>query len=285
MKILIIDGPGIHPRTSARALGAALHAKGHVVIVHPVQLVKLGWFKSQALEKHATQVLKVHEPDVVHVFSSEPWVADAYSGRGISVVHSTFDKRSRADWIVAPSKPALARMGGQGAVGDNRVAVLPYPIVVGETPDNPGSYVLAHVPKGDKTARKWITEAGALHKDIPIRFEGRPEEARIVVTMTSREELWPTGVAEAMAAGRPVIAGWNGVASEFVLEGVTGYLSAPGDVKSLAMHLNVLWTKPEEAVTLGLAGRDEAEGHFGGEEQVRTLLRWYLRAGVSRMAM
>jgi len=285
MKILIIDGPGIHPRTSARALGAGLHAKGHVVIVHPVQLEKLGWFKRQALEKHATEVLRVHEPDVIHVLSREPWVADAYSGRGISVVHSTFDQLSRADWIVAPSKPALARMGGLGAVGENRVAVLPYPIVVGDTPDNPGSYVLAHVPKGDKTARRWVTEAGALHKDIPIRFEGRPEEARIVVSMTSREELWPTGVAEAMAAGRPVIAGWNGVASEFVLEGVTGYLSAPGDVKSLAMHLNVLWTKPEEAVTLGLAGRDEAEGHFGGEEQVRTLLRWYLRAGVSRMAM
>lgn len=285
MKILIIDGPGIHPRTSARALGSGLHAKGHVVIVHPIQMEKLGWFKSQALEKRAAEVLKVHEPDVVHVLTSEPWVADAFTGRGVSVIHSGFDRMSRADWVVAPSKQALAKMGAQGRAVENRASVFPYPIVVGDTPDNPGSYVLAHVPKGDKTARKWISEAGALHKDIPIRFEGCPEEARIVVSMTSRVELWPTGVAEAMAAGRPVIAGWNGVASEFVLEGVTGYLSAPGDVKSLAMHLRVLWSKPEEAVTLGLAGRDEAEGHFGGEEQVRTLLRWYLRAGVSRMAM
>src|SRR5256885_15137100 len=140
MKILIIDGPGFHPRTSARALGSALHAKGHVVIVHPVQLEKLGWFKSQALEKHATHVLKVHQPDVVHVFSSEPWVADAYSGRGISVVHSTFDKMSRADWVVAPSKQALVKMGAQLSAGEGRASGFPYPIGVGETPDNPGSY-------------------------------------------------------------------------------------------------------------------------------------------------
>jgi hypothetical protein len=285
MKILIIDGPGIHPRSAARALGSGLHAKGHGVIVHPIQLEKLGWFKSQSLAKRADQVLDVHQPDVVHVLSSEPWIADAFTGRGVSVVHSAFDRMSRADWVVAPSKPALARMGGQGAAGEGRASVFPYPIVIGETPDNPGSYVLAHVPKGDRTARKWIAEAGELHQDIPIRFEGCPEEARIVVSMTSREELWPTGVAEAMAASRPVIAGWNGAASEFVLEGVTGYLSAPGDIKSLAMHLEVLWRKPDEAVTLGLAGRDEAVGHFGGEEQVRTLLRWYLRAGVSRLAV
>ena len=285
MKILIIDGPGVHPRTAARGLGAALHAKGHVPIVHPIQMEKLGWFKAQALEKRAIEVLRVHEPDLVHVFSSEPWVVDAWTGRGVSVVHSAFDRGSRADWIVAPSKQALIKMGSRHSAGEGRASVFPYPVVVGDTPDNPGSYVLVHTPKGDKTARRWIVEAGAMHKDIPLRFEGAPEEARMVVSLTSKEDLWPTGVAEAMAAGRPVIAGWNGAATEFVLEGVSGFLSAPGDVKSLAGHLHYLWSKPEEAVTLGLAGRDEAAAHFGGEEQVRTLMRWYMKAGVSRLAV
>ncbi|HLY08210.1 MAG TPA: glycosyltransferase [Planctomycetota bacterium] len=285
MKILIIDGPGVHPRTAARALGSALHPKGHVVIVHPIQMEKMGWFKSQALEKHAAEVLEVHQPDVVHVFSSEPWVADAFTGRGIPVVHSTLDRMSRADWVVAPSKKALARMGGEGPAGEKRAGVFPYPIALEETPTHPGRYVLAHVPKGDRAARRWITEAGALHRNIPIRFEGCAEEARVVVSLASREDLWPIGVAEAMAAGRPVIAGWNGAAIEFVLEGVTGYLSAAGDVPSLASHLEMLWSKPEEAVTLGLAGRDEAAEHFGGVELVRSLLRWYVRAGISRLAV
>lgn len=285
MKILIIDGPGVHPRTAARALGRGLHQKGHVVIVHPIQMEKLGWFKGPALEKRAAEVLDLHQPDVVHVFSSEPWIADAFTGRGVPVVHSTFDRMSRADWVVAPSKKALARIGGEGPAGQNRVSVHPYPIVVGEPPTNPGDYVLAHVPKRDQTARKWITEAGARHPEIPIRFEGSPEEARIVVSLSSREDLWPIGVAEAMAAGRPVIAGWNGAAIEFVLEGVSGYLSAAGDVPSLASHLHLLWSKPEEAVTLGLSGRDEAAEHFGGGEQIRSLLRCYLRAGMSRLAV
>ncbi len=285
MKILIVDGPGVHPRTAARALGRGLHGKGHGVIVHPIQMEKLGWFKGPALEKRAAEVLHVHQPDVVHVFSAEPWVADAFTGRGVPVVHSAHDRASRADWILAPSKKALARLGGANATGEVRTSIFPYPVAIGETPDNPGSYVLAHVPKGDRAARKWILEAGALHKDIPIRFEGTPEEARIVVSLSSREDCWPVGVAEAMAAGRPVIAGWNGAAIEFVLEGVSGYLSAAGDVASLATHLHLLWTRPEEAVTLGLSGRDEAAEHFGGGDQLRNLQRWYVRAGISRLAV
>jgi hypothetical protein len=285
MKTLIIDGPGVHPRTAARALGAALHAAGHGVIVHPVQLEKLGWFRGQALQKHAVEVLKIHQPDVIHVFSAEAWVADAYAGHGVPVIHSAFDEVSRADWIVVPSQKALAKLGGRGPAGDNRISVLPYPVALGESPTNPGEYVLAHVDRKDKEARKWMAAASALHANIPVRYEGTPEEARVVVSLTSREELWPVGVAEAMAAGRPVIAGWNGAAAEVVLEGVTGYLSAPGDVDSLAAHLHYLWSQPVEAVTLGLAGRDEALEHFGGEEQLRTLMRWYVRAGISRLAV
>jgi hypothetical protein len=284
MKILIIDGPGFHPRSSARALGGALHRKGHGVIVHPVPLQKMGWFPRFGLNKRVEKIFAVHHPDVIHVFSSEPWVADAFMGRGISVVHSGFDRPSSADWNIAPSQKARAQMAGQGP-GDNLAACLPYPVEIGDEPPAPGDFVLALADRKDKTARRWIAESGALHRDIPIRFEGDPTEARFVISMSSREELWPAGLAESMAAGRAVIAGWNSAATEFVLEGVTGFLSAPGDTQSLATHLRYLWDQPDEALRLGLAGREEAKAHFGGEEQVRTLLRWYLRAGVSRLAV
>ena len=78
MKILIIDGPGVHPRSAARALGSGLHHAGHGVIVHPIQPKALGWFRQHALDALATKILGVHHPDVVHVLSSEPWVADAF---------------------------------------------------------------------------------------------------------------------------------------------------------------------------------------------------------------
>jgi glycosyltransferase involved in cell wall biosynthesis len=148
-----------------------------------------------------------------------------------------------------------------------------------------GDFVLALVDRKDKTARAWVAAAAALHPDIPVRFEGPVTEARFAISLSSTEEYWPSGLAEAMAAGRAVIAGWNGVATEFVLEGVTGFLSAPGDVPSLASHLRYLWDQPDESAKMGFASREEAKALFGGDEQVRTLLRWYLRAGVSRLAV
>lgn len=283
MKILVIDGPGVHPKSAARALGRALHRAGHGIIMHPVDLKKLGWFRGAGLEKLAAKVIQLHKPDVVHVFSSEPWVVEAFLGKGASVIHAAHDRSSRADWIIAPSQKALERMGGRGPVGDNRASCMPYPIEISDEETLPEDYVLALA--GDKAARQWIAAAGALHPEIPIRYQGEPQQARFVVSLTSREELWPAGIAEAMAARRAVIAGWTGAASEYVLEGVTGFLSAPGDIQSLATHLKYLWDQPDEAARLGRAGCEEAKAHFGGEEQVRTLLRWYLRAGVSRLAV
>ena len=284
MKILVIDGPGVHPRSAARALGAALHQKGHGIIVHPISMKDLGWFPRHGIHRRVSKILSVHHPDVIHCFTAEPWIADAFVGHGISVVHSALDQPSRADWVIAPSQKARAKMGGQGP-GDNLATSLPYPIEIGDDVPGVGDFVLAMVDRKDRTARKWVQDASAVHPDIPVRFEGNPAEARFVISLSSKEELWPSGLAEAMAAGRAIVAGWNGAATEFVLEGVNGYLSAPGDVTSLASHLRCLWDQPDESAKMGFASRDEAKMHFGGEEQVRTLMRWYLRAGVSRLAV
>lgn len=284
MRIVVIDGPGLHPRSSARALGSALHHKGHAVIVHPVTRARLGWFPRHRLGILAGKLAALHRPDIFHVLSSEPWVADAFTGRGVPVVHSGLDRPSGADWNIAPSQKARAKMG-EGGSGDNLAVCLPYPVEIPDDPTEGGDFVLALTDRKDAAAKKWIAEAGALHPDIPIRFEGEPAAARFAISLSTGEQLWPVGVAEAMAAGRAVIAGWNGAAAEFVLEGVTGFLSAPGDLPSLASHLRYLWDQPTESTRMGLAGRDEARMHFGGEEQVRALVRWYLRAGVSRLAV
>ena len=284
MKVLVIDGPGVHPKSSARALGTALHQKDHGVIVHPIRLKELGWFPRYGIQKRVARILHVHQPDVIHVFTSEPWIADAFMGHGISIVHSTLDSTSGADWVIAPSQRARARMSAESA-GNNLATWLPYPIEIGDDVPGVGDFVLALVDRTDRAARQWVQAAAMLHPDIPVRFEGQPNEARFVISMSSREELWPAGLPEAMAASRAIICGWNGAATEFVLEGVNGYLSAPGDVTSLAQHLRYLWDQPDEAAKMGFASRDEAKMHFGAEEQVNILMRWYLRAGVSRLAV
>jgi hypothetical protein len=284
MKILVIDGPGVHPRSAARALGAGLHQKSHGVIVHPIRLKELGWFPRHGIHRRVARILAVHSPDVIHVYTSEPWIADAFTGHGISVVHSTLDQPSHADWVIAPTQKARSGMAGQGP-GDNLAACLPYPIEIGDDVPGTGDFVLAMVDRKDRTARKWVNDAAAMHPDIPVRYDGNVAEARFAISLSSKDEIWPAGLAEAMAAGRAIVAGWNGAATEFVLEGVNGYLSAPGDVTSVAAHLRCLWDQPDEAAKMGFASREEAKMHFGGEEQVRTLMRWYIRAGVSRLAV
>jgi hypothetical protein len=285
MKLLIVDGPGLHPSTGARALGAAFHRLGHDALVHPLGLHPQTWLHRHALGREARKILDSHLPDVVHVIGSDPFVAEAFAGHGVTVVHATLEKPSRVDWVIAPTRAGLTRIAGALPGGDSRAGYLPYAVEIGDDEPGVGSFVLAVVGSRDRKARRWVEEAAAALPHLPVRWEGDPSEARFVISMASRPESWPRGVAEAMAAGRAVVAGWSGAAPEFVLEGVTGFLSAPGDVRSLVSHMAQLWDQPEEAILMGLAGRAEARGHFGAEGQARTLLQWYRRAGVPRLAV
>jgi hypothetical protein len=285
MKILIVDGPGTHPLTYATSLGGALHRLGHGVIVHPHKDVRDSWPSRHSLNRHARKVLEVHQPDVVHVISRAAWFAKAFSGRGIPIVHSAEDRAWTADWVVAPSRVALDRIAGSGEGVDLRVGRLPYAIDRSPLPESYGAYALASVPAGDAVAAKWVEEAAWSLPFLPLRTEGDPREARFVIALSSGSEPWPGGVAEAMAAGRPVIAHWGGAASEFVLEGVTGFLSASGDVASLRAQMEYLWDHPEEARRMGAEASKHAKEHFDPEVHAKALIRWYLRAGVSRLAV
>ncbi len=285
MRILIVDGPGRHPVSSPASLAGALHRMGHLVIVHPVKDARDSWTSRHALGRRARKALEVHQPDIVHVFSGEPWFAAAFSGRGVPCVHSAEDRASRADWVVVPTRQALNRVAGSGEGLDLRVGRLPYAMERAPLPAGYGAYGLARIPEGDLAAERWVEEAAWLLPFVPLRNEGEPAEARFVVCVSSRPGPWPAGVAEAMVAGRPVIATWGGAATEFVLEGVTGFLSAPGDVASLRSQMEYLWDHPEEARRMGAEGSKHAEEHFGPDAHAKALVRWYLRAGVSRLAV
>src|SRR5262245_29317310 len=163
MKILVIDGPGVHPKSAARALGAALHQKDHGVIVHPIRLNELGWIPRYGIQKRVSKILQVHQPDVIHLFTTEPWIAEAFLGHGIAIVHSTLDRASKADWVIVPSQRARARMSVE-----TPVSCLPYPIEIGDDVPGAGDYVLALCDKTDKAARQWVTAAAIQHPDIPV---------------------------------------------------------------------------------------------------------------------
>ncbi len=285
MRILIVDGPGSQPESYARVLGRALHALGHVIIVHPQRDAGSSWPARHRFRKHAAETLQIHQPDVVHVIARDPWLVDAFAGRGVPVIHTGEGRIARADWSVVPTKAALNEAAGSGEGLEVRVGRLPFAAECSAEPELYGSYALALAPAGDAAAESWLEETAWKVPFVPFRREGDPAEARFVLAMASSIGAWPCGIGEAMAAGRPVIASWAGAAQDFVLEGVSGFLSAPGDTSSLAAHVAWLWDHPEDALRMGAEGRKHALELFSPEAHAKTLVRWYLRAGVSRLAV
>lgn len=83
-----------------------------------------------------------------------------------------------------------------------------------------------------------------------------------VVLLTSRQETAPVAVAEAMAAGRPVVATSVGGLPFMVADGMTGKLVASGDAAGLAHAVLSLLGDPDLRMSCGRAARAVAEERF-----------------------
>jgi phosphatidylinositol alpha-1,6-mannosyltransferase len=107
-----------------------------------------------------------------------------------------------------------------------------------------------------------------------------------VMVMPNREEAGDKegfGMAflEASAAGKPVIAGMSGGASEAVSDGVTGLLIEPTDLDQLAAAIRTLLLQPRMAEEMGAAGLQRARAEF--DWKLRSAeLREITRAVVAR---
>jgi phosphatidylinositol alpha-1,6-mannosyltransferase len=83
-----------------------------------------------------------------------------------------------------------------------------------------------------------------------------------VFALPSRGEGFGFVYLEAMARGKPVIAGAHGGAPELIRDGVTGYLVQHGDTVQLATSIDALLENPERAKEMGARGRERVEKEF-----------------------
>jgi glycosyltransferase involved in cell wall biosynthesis len=82
--------------------------------------------------------------------------------------------------------------------------------------------------------------------------------------------------AEAMAAGKPVVAFGHGALPELVVHGETGILVSPGDEEALGQAVISLLRDPAQRNAMGAAGRARVEAHFTVQqmaEGVETVLQ------------
>jgi glycosyltransferase involved in cell wall biosynthesis len=102
-----------------------------------------------------------------------------------------------------------------------------------------------------------------------------------VFLLPSRQENSPMAIAEAMAAGLPVIASNRCGMPFMVSENTTGFLIDPEDTKQIAERLTRLLQDPAAARQMGLTGRSIAELRFAPQrvaEQTRAVYQHIVNA-------
>jgi glycosyltransferase involved in cell wall biosynthesis len=116
--------------------------------------------------------------------------------------------------------------------------------------------------RDDDALRNRVTFTGPVpHWQLP----GRIARAHILVQPSIFDEPFGIAIAEAMAAGLPVIGSSAGGIPELIVDGQTGILVDRDNPSALASALLRLMDSPTLAQAMGIAGRRRAENKFAWE--------------------
>lgn len=100
-----------------------------------------------------------------------------------------------------------------------------------------------------------------------------------VVTLTSRWEGAPYALLEAMAWSRPVVVTAVNGCPEIVVNEVTGFLTAPGDIAGWARKVAALLDDPTKAEAMGEKGRKRVQDEFDLSKTIARVEQVYANAG------
>jgi glycosyltransferase involved in cell wall biosynthesis len=110
---------------------------------------------------------------------------------------------------------------------------------------------------------------------VPPGELGAYYERAAVVCCPSRREGYGVVAREAMAWGRPVVATTVGGLVDAVVDGETGALVPPGDVRALRASVAELLADSEVRENRGIAARIRARREFSADAVLEPLLHVY----------
>lgn len=106
-------------------------------------------------------------------------------------------------------------------------------------------------------------------------------ESAAVFALPSYDEALPTSLLEAMAAGLPVVASPVGGIPEVLVDGVNGFLCAPGDVATLQRLVRKLLIEPNLGARIGAAARESVRLRHAPERALARLEELYAGIGLA----
>jgi glycosyltransferase involved in cell wall biosynthesis len=109
-------------------------------------------------------------------------------------------------------------------------------------------------------------------------------ESAALLAAPAYDAALPTSLLEAMAAGVPVVAAAVGGIPELIVDGVSGFLVAPGDSASLARVLRKLLLERELGARIGAAARESVRLRYAPERAVPKLEEIYASIGLQSTA-
>ncbi|NIO22167.1 MAG: glycosyltransferase [Candidatus Aenigmarchaeota archaeon] len=153
-----------------------------------------------------------------------------------------------------------------------------FPLVLGKFPS-----AVALVAGTDHMgySKKLMALIQSLGLDGKVRLLGFQDDvvsflhAIDIFAFPSLSEGFGQVVIEAMAASRAVVANRIGPLTEIVVEGETGLLVEPRDPYRLAEAVCRLLARPEEARSMGAAGKKRVEGNFSAPRMAQGMLQLY----------
>jgi glycosyltransferase involved in cell wall biosynthesis len=100
-------------------------------------------------------------------------------------------------------------------------------------------------------------------------------QAADVYLHAARADTFPNTVLEALACGKPVVATAVGGIPEQIEDGVTGFLTPPGDAEAMAARVAQLLANDELREKVGQQAAESARQCFDLERQASEYLKWY----------